>query len=671
MISEKIMTMQQAEEEMLYFRKIFDIVRLLDEEALLKLQQERIEAEERFDKEPEMDVNAHFCKSCVAMVAFREKREASKLEFLKDDIYHITAKYLEIDNKPYVMELMKCLDKNCLVEESDRERLVSSLTGYNERLYCDALTQAYNRRYFEDEIKKRPGPAGIAMIDLDDFKLYNDTYGHNAGDVALTVVAGVIMKHIRKTDILIRYGGDEFVLIIPNVTEEEFLNRLQEIHSKIHLASVPGYSRLQLTVSIGGAIAGSNELIEDVIGKADRFMYQAKTRKDLVVTESNTIEDYNDTGKDVDHENLKQEILIVDDSELNREILAEMLKKDFRTLEASSGEECLSLLKEYGTGISLVLLDIVMPEMNGFEVLEEMNRNHWIEDIPVIMISSEETEAYIRKAYEMGVSDYISRPFDARVVYRRVLNTIKLYAKQRRLITLVTNQIREKEKNSQILVDILSHIVEFRNGESGLHVQHIKQLTGFFLEYLVQKTDKYALSWSECYLITVASALHDIGKIGIDEAILNKPGRLTKNEFEEMKKHTLIGASMLKSLGMYQEEELVKVAYQICRWHHERYDGKGYPDGLKGEEIPIAAQVVSVADVYDALTSERVYKKAYSHEKAVEMILAGECGTFNPLLMECLRDIQDKIKEGMQSTSTQQACSENPYGDRLASMIYK
>ena len=671
MMSEKKMTMQQIEEEMAYFRKIFDIVRLLDEEALFKLQQGRKEDEEAFAKEHAVGANVHFCKGCVAMVAFQEKREVSKLEFLKDDIYHIIAKYVEIDGKPYVMEAMKCLDKKCLVEERDRERLVSSLTGYNERLYCDALTQAYNRRYFEDEIKKRPGPAGIAMIDLDDFKLYNDTYGHNAGDVALTVVAGAIMKYIRKTDILIRYGGDEFILIIPDVTEEEFSHRLQEIHDKIHLASVPGYSRLQLTVSIGGAIAGPNELIEDVIGKADRFMYQAKTRKDLVVTESNTIKEYNNTDKTVDHENLKQEILIVDDSELNREILAEMLKKDFRTLEASSGEECLSLLKEYGTGISLVLLDIVMPGMDGFEVLEEMNRNHWMEDIPVIMISSEETESYIRKAYEMGVSDYISRPFDAKVVYRRVLNTIKLYAKQRRLVTLVTNQIREKEKNSQILVDILSQIVEFRNGESGLHVQHIKQLTRFFLDYLVQKTDKYTLSWSERYLITVASALHDIGKIGIDEAILNKPGRLTKEEFEEMKKHTLIGASMLKSLGMYQDEELVKVAYQICRWHHERYDGKGYPDGLKGEEIPIAAQVVSVADVYDALTSERVYKKAYSHEKAVEMILAGECGAFNPLLIECLKDIQDKIKEEMQNTSTQPAYTEDPYSGRLASMLYE
>lgn len=320
-----------------------------------------------------------------------------------------------------------------------------------------------------------------------------------------------------------------------------------------------------------------------------------------------------------------------------------MLHSDFRILEAENGEQSISVLEQYGTGIALILLDIVMPGMNGFEVLEYMTRNHWIEEVPVIMISSENSESYIRKAYELGVSDYISRPFDARVVFQRVFNTIKLYSKQRRLIRLVTNQIYEKEKNNRIMVAILSQIVEFRNGESGLHVSHINQLTNLLLERLVQKTKQYHFSRADRELIATASALHDIGKIGIDEKILNKQGKLTAEEFEIMKTHTLIGATMLKHMTVYQNEAIVKIACQICRWHHERYDGMGYPDGLKGEEIPIVAQVVSIVDVYDALVSPRVYKNAYSHDVAMRMILDGECGVFNPLLLECLEEIQDKI----------------------------
>ena len=212
---------------------------------------------------------------------------------------------------------------------------------------------------------------------------------------------------------------------------------------------------------------------------------------------------------------------------------------------------------------------------------------------------------------------------------------------------MVSDQMHEKEKNNQMMVEVLSQIMEFRNGESGLHVVHINTLTRLFLERLVENTDAYNLTPDDCYLISTASAFHDIGKVGIDESILNKPGKLTKEEFETMKEHTLIGASMLDKLEHYKDEKMIKIAYQICRWHHERCDGKGYPDGLTGEQIPIAAQVVSVADVYDALVSKRVYKDAYSHEQAMKMILNGECGAFNPLLMEVLVEIQDKIKEEM------------------------
>ncbi|MDO4305317.1 MAG: response regulator [Eubacteriales bacterium] len=344
-----------------------------------------------------------------------------------------------------------------------------------------------------------------------------------------------------------------------------------------------------------------------------------------------------------------QKILIVDDSEMNRDILSEMLGKEYEIIEAENGEQAVAILQKQSVEISLVLLDIVMPVMDGYEVLAVMNSNHWIEDVPVIMISSESSPAVIDRAYELGVSDFISRPFDALIVRRRVVNTILLYAKQKKLEGLVADQIYEKEKNSSLMIAILSHIVEFRNGESGLHVLHVQNYTEIMLRRLIQITDKYNLSSDDITLISNASALHDIGKISIDDAILNKPGKLTKEEFEIMKTHSSIGASMLGELSVYQNEPLVKIAYEICRWHHERYDGRGYPDGLSGDKIPISAQVVALADVYDALTSKRVYKKAFPHETAVNMILNGECGTFNPIILECFQDVADEIERKSRS----------------------
>ncbi len=340
-----------------------------------------------------------------------------------------------------------------------------------------------------------------------------------------------------------------------------------------------------------------------------------------------------------------QKILIVDDSEMNRDILSEMLGNEYEIIEAENGEEAVAILQQQNAVISLVLLDIMMPVMDGYEVLAVMNSNNWIQDIPVIMISSESSTAVIDRAYELGVTDFISRPFDALIVRRRVVNTILLYAKQKKLEAMVAEQIYEKEKNSSLMVAILSHIVEFRNGESGLHVLHVQAYTEIMLKHLVKITNKYKLTNDDIALISKASALHDIGKISISDEILNKPGRLTQEEFEIMKTHSSVGASMLGDLSIYKNEPLVKVAYEICRWHHERYDGRGYPDGLKGDEIPISAQMVALADVYDALTSDRVYKKALSHETAVDMILNGECGKFNPLVMECFKHVGNKLKE--------------------------
>ena len=536
------------------------------------------------------------------------------------------------------MELVRELDEDTLIDADGREKLVGKMVQYDDKLYRDALTGAYNRRYFEDRVKNMPMKAGIAVVDLDDFKLCNDTYGHDAGDVALQTLVRTIRKYIRKSDLIIRYGGDEFLLVLPDVNEDTFVQKLQQIQTKIHTVHISQYGQMPLSISVGGVIMG-DESVEDAVRRADKLMYQAKTQKNMVVTEEDAI----DGEHRIERSKIKQQILLVDDSEINREILTEILKDDYRILQAENGEEGIRILQEHENDIALVLLDILMPGLNGFDVLNLMNVNHWIEDIPVIIISAENSSDYVRKAYELGASDYVNRPFDSKTVYQRVYNIIKLYAKQKRLLSLVKDQIYENEKNNQMMISILSHIVEFRNGESGKHVLHINILTGLLLDKLTQKSDKYFISGNEQYLITTASALHDIGKIGIDEKILNKPGKLTAEEFEIMKQHTVIGEEMLKNLEFYQDEELVRYAREICRWHHERYDGRGYPDGLVGDEIPIAAQVVSMADVYDALTSERVYKKAFSHEKAMEMILNGECGNFHPLLLECLQEIAGEI----------------------------
>lgn len=346
----------------------------------------------------------------------------------------------------------------------------------------------------------------------------------------------------------------------------------------------------------------------------------------------------------------QETILIVDDSALNRMVLIEILgKENYTFLEAENGQQAVELL-DCHPEVDLLLLDITMPEIDGFGVLETMNQYHWIEETPVIMISAEDAYSFIERAYDLGASDYITRPFDARVVCRRVSNTLMLYAKQKRLVQMVAEQVYEKEKVSNTMISILSHIVEFRNNESGLHVVHIRTITELLLRRLRKKTDRYPLTEADISLISTASALHDIGKINIPEQILNKPGRLTKEEFEIVKTHSAVGEHMLRQIPFNQNEPLVKIAREICRWHHERWDGRGYPDGLKGDEIPISAQVVSLADVYDALTSERCYKAAFDHETALNMIVNGECGAFNPLLLECLMDGADQIKQAMQET---------------------
>ena len=515
---------------------------------------------------------------------------------------------------------------------------------FKDELYRDPLTGAYNRRYYEEVVRKSIGPAGIALMDVDDFKICNDTYGHHAGDVALETVANAIRSCTRSSDLLIRYGGDEFLLVLPGIPGDFLQTKLEQIRTAAQMTSVPGYSHFRISLSIGGAIQSIADPMENIVRRADWLMYQAKCRKNAVMVEI--------PGHDLETlEKLLQEkskILLVDDSKMNRMMLTEILGESYHILEAENGRECLETLQAEAGNIALVLLDINMPVMDGFEVLKAMNANHTIEDTPVIMISSEDSDAAIRRSYELGASDYVNRPFDARIVYRRVTNTIKLYAKQRRLVQMVSDQIRARENNTDMLVGVLSHIVEFRNGESGLHVRHIRIITELLLRRLLEISSRYSITAEQQDMIPLASALHDIGKIGIDEKILNKPGKLTPEEFEVMKTHSMLGAKMLHDLDGFAEQPLLQTAYEIARWHHERWDGRGYPDGLKGDEIPISAQLVSLADVYDALTSERCYKKAFSHERAVQMIQNGECGAFNPLLLQCLTNIQSDLKVELQ-----------------------
>lgn len=544
-------------------------------------------------------------------------------QLLSDGVeYRARVRSLKVEGEPHVLLMVRPIDRQEAAEE--------------DPVYTDVLTSVRNRRYYEEKLRSARMNAGVAMIDLDDFRVFNDTCGRHAGDLALGAVAAAIRGGIRSTDELVRLGCDKFVAVMPNIPSDDFARRLRHVSDAVHATVVPGHEHVSLSACVGG-VHINGETVDEGVNRAVQLLSHAKAKPGTVVTGNDAIATF---------QSQKPSILIVDDSEMNRVILNEMLKGEYHVLEADNGRAALDMVDRYGDELSLVLLDIVMPGMNGFEVLGDLSRRSAADNLPVIMISSEDSDDVVLRAYELGASDYINRPFDARVVRRRVSNTIRLYAKQRRLTSLLSQQYNERVKNSRMLIDIMAGVMELRNGESGLHVTHIEKLTELLLGCLVHRSDKFPLDNEQRSTIAMASALHDIGKMPIDDAILNKPGRLTSEEFEIMKTHTTLGADMLLELGrQHAGNPLLEYAYQIARWHHERWDGKGYPDGLKGNDIPIAAQVVSVADVYDALTSVRVYKDAIPHEEAIQMILDGKCGTFNPLLLDCLLEVQDRIAE--------------------------
>lgn len=425
-------TRQQAEEEAKMLEKVFDVVRFLEGDFFEQMQDDpRIGVKIGMCQCYDFWKKNKPCENCTSMKAYAEKKQKTKLEFLDADVFLVISRYLEIDDEACVMELVKHLENDTLIDTDGRDKLVGKLKGYQDKLYIDPVTGVYNRRYFEDEIRNMQNSAGVTMIDLDDFKLYNDIYGHDMGDQVLCIVADVIKNCIRKTDKLIRYGGDEFLLILSDMVRGTLRGKLLQIQEAIENATIPNCSRLKLTASIGGVISEDGQ-IDEAIAKADQLMYKAKDHKAQVITECDKT-----IFKKEKIQN-KPRILIVDDSEFNRAILKEILEETYEIIEADGGKEALHKIDEYGMEISLVLLDIIMPEKDGFDVLKYMEEERLISDIPVIIISSEDSANYIRRAYEMGVSDYINRPFDANIVYQRVSNTVKLYAKQRRLMAMVT-----------------------------------------------------------------------------------------------------------------------------------------------------------------------------------------------------------------------------------------
>ena len=615
------MTRQQAEQEMEQLRKVFPSVRMLTAEQ----------------------VQAGEAMGDAARQALEEKTTHSRMEYRGQELYEVTALFAQVEGTPCVLELERRMDRIMLLDPEESEQLFNNLAEYRGKLYRDAVTGAYNERYYQEKYRSRILTAGVAVLRVDDFKAANDVYGRYAGNSVLETVAGVLRRNLGEKDRLIRRGEDRLLLLLPEVGQSDFGQKLEHLRLQLAAAGVPGYSHLHISVSIGGVWIRDGE-VSAAVEHAERLATYAQMQKNTVITEQQPER----TAAAPVHR--RQSVLIVDDSELNRKMLGQMLGSRFDIAEAASGEACLQLLEQNATGISIVLLDIHMPGIDGFTVLEEMNQKNLLEQIPVIMISSEDTVDAVRRAFDLGASDYISRPFDAKVVYQRIINTIQLYAKQRRLSAMAADLAFEKERASRMMIGILSQVVEKRNGESRDHVQRVAQLTSMLLAGLAQKTDRYPLTREMRRTIATAAALHDIGKMEICEDLLHKEGPLTEAERRTLQSHTLLGAQMLEEQPECRDDAFARTAYNICRWHHERYDGGGYPDGLQGEQIPIEAQVVGLADVYERLVSRPVDGHARTHSEVVQMICTGVCGAFNPLLLDCLQDMEAEIARAMQDT---------------------
>lgn len=559
-----------------------------------------------------------------------EKKASSVLEFGKEKAYLIMARSIEVDKEPMVLEVVSTLENQSVINQKHLFK--------EKDYYRDQSTGIYNQLYYEELEKFNRRQAGMALVEINSI---NQKDHSEMDEHILQTIAKILLRNSRGNDRVIRYRKNQFLLILEGINEGNLEDKLVRIREEVHLAILPkgGKDHASLAMS---ALISNYRTRACCVEKLERFIAYAKDQMNRLYFEW-----HQEDRLPMFTMNYQEKpwILIVDDNEMNGMILESFLEKDYRISQARNGKEALRIIEKNNKKLSLVLLDIMMPELDGIEVLKIMARHQWLEDVPAIMISAQGNDRVVERCFDLGASDYIQKPFSNGIVLKRVRNILSLYQKQKKLREEIRNKIEEKNRNSYILTNILSQVVEYRNGESGPHVMHVEQITKILLNRLYEISDAYPLSEEARNQISSASALHDIGKMGIDEAILNKPGKLTDQEFEIMKTHTVIGANMVDNLDAFKEEPLAHYLHDICRWHHEKWDGRGYPDGLKGDEIPISAQVVSLADVYDALVSDRVYKKAYSHPKAMEMILNGECGAFNPILLTCLKDCHNSIIE--------------------------
>ena len=640
------MTKEQIEKQIELLSGIFSHVRLLDAEALDRLCAERLEYPVRSDpaenKKPFWERHGN-CENCVVCHAMREKTHKSKLEFADNALWQVHAQYVEVNGIPHVLEIIGRLDNDALPAAFKKDGTIR-LPRRESEFYRDVMTGTYNRRYYEEKVRHEKITGGVAMIDLDNFKLYNDIYGHDAGDAVLKAATARMRFSIRKTDKLIRYGGDEFLLVIPGIPDNIFVKTLQNICDNVNSLQIKGYDGIHVSVSIGGVMC-RGEATEDAVSRADSLMYRAKSRKNTVVTEK----DHDDSPSEADK---PLSLLAHRDKEV-QEALIRSMRAQSSVIVAESSEECISTLEKYGSALSLVLLDIDIEKRSNFAVLSYMNIHRLTDDVPIICVSRSDTgDEWIRRAFEMGVTDNIVYPFDAEETYRRMSNAIRLYAKQRQLISLITCRMAERDRSTRFLVALAAQVSDFRCGIDSADIFRIGHVTRMLVEYMSENYEDWHVDSRDVTLICSMSLLHDLGKIGVRRSLLQKAGPLTAEEYKEVQKHTIIGGNLVQKLTYFRDEPVYRWAYEACRWHHERYDGKGYPDGLKGDAIPKSAQVIAMADVYDALITDRSYRHAMDSDTAIDMILAGKCGAFNPLLLSAISALRDSLRRLSQSDDT-------------------